>query len=99
MVSARRGCTPATWRRSWQRQGSWRRESDRRQKGMIRKLVRWLVRMVLSGILAGLLAYAWLTDRPSPTYPRGQFGALLLSALVLVGLAGSVVLVWRALRR
>jgi hypothetical protein len=61
-------------------------------------LLRWLVRLSLFGALAGLLAYAWVSDRPSPAYPHGQFGELVLSAIVLVGLAAVATFVWGAVK-
>jgi hypothetical protein len=62
---------------------------------------RWLFRLVLFGILGGLLAYIWMTDRPSPPYPRGQFGELVFLALASVGLVGilTVVAKWLGWRR
>jgi hypothetical protein len=40
-----------------------------------------------------------VTDGPSPANPHGQFGELIVSALVLVGLAAVVVAIWRAARK
>ena len=63
--------------------------------------LRWLFRLVLFGILGGLLGYSCMTDRPSPAYPRGQFGELLFLALASVALVGILTLVakWLGWRR
>jgi hypothetical protein len=66
---------------------------------MNRVFYRWLVRLALVAILGGLLTYAWMADRPSPAYPQGQFGELVVFALVFVVLGAAVVAVWRAMRR
>ena len=66
---------------------------------MNRALLRWLIRLALFGILGGLLVYAWMADRPSPAYPHGQFGELVVSALVRVGLVAAVAFVWRASKK
>jgi hypothetical protein len=47
-------------------------------------LFRWRLAILLT-ILAGLLVWAWVNDRSSPAYPGGQFGPLLLWAMLVVG--------------
>ena len=49
-------------------------------------------------MLLGLLAWVWATDRPSPAYPDGQFGPLLLEAGVAIAVVSALVGCWRGLR-
>jgi hypothetical protein len=53
---------------------------------------------MLIAVLLGLLAWVWITDRPSPAYPHGQFGPLLLLAGLVVAVAGVGISYWRSLR-
>jgi hypothetical protein len=66
---------------------------------MSRNSLRWAVRLILLGILGGLLAYVWMTDRPSPAYPAGEFLHLVVFALVVVVVAAAVAFIWRGMRR
>jgi hypothetical protein len=58
--------------------------------------LRWSLRLVLLALLGCLLIYAWTTDSPSPAYPHGQFGELMLFTLLMVGL---VALIWWVMKR
>jgi hypothetical protein len=50
-------------------------------------------------LLVALLVWAWVTDRPSPAAPHGEFLGVVLSGFVLVGLALLVILPLRPLSR
>ena len=50
-------------------------------------LSRWRL-ILLVAVLSVLLAGVWVTSRPSPAYPGGEFGPLVLWAGAAVAAAG-----------
>jgi hypothetical protein len=51
---------------------------------------------LLIAVLAGLLVWVLVNDRSSPNHPHGEFGGLLLWAALVVGVAGGVIALVRA---
>lgn len=54
--------------------------------------------LILLLVLGSLLTYAWVTDRPSPAAPQGQFGDVLVFAASLCVFVLVVALIVRRFR-